>query len=226
MLGSSTRSAVTHRPHYSEMRIGIISESPTDLALASALLNRVAASRAGVQWPLQTDNTVERIGIRQGGHGQVLKALKKLKKLLNDSPFSDYSLILVLVDRVPAALRKHFTKEVRGDDRFVLGIAIKEIEAWWLADRLNVLAWLQLTNEDIEDHRYGAPQYNSEQDEDPKCTLDEITNTSTAVGTRYGGGNLGLAREFSLLWKDSARLGQMELHCPEGFAPFCRDAER
>jgi len=208
------------------MKIGIISESPIDLALVSALLSRIAISRAGIAWPLQTDNTIERIGIRQNGHGQVLKALKKLKTLINDGPFSEYSLFIVLVDQVPAGIRRRFEREVRGNARLVFATAIREIEAWWLADRASVLAWLRLTEADITTHRYGMAAYNAERDHNPKDTLDQITNISTAVQTRYDGGNVGLAREFSSIWKDSARLDQIEISCGAGFAPFCRATTR
>ncbi len=204
------------------MRIGILCEGPIDLELVSALLERIARSRARVNWPLQPGDVIEQVRMRKRGYGQIPKALKLLNPLLHEKPFEGYSLFVIVLDYKTRGTQRSIRRQIRGDHRFLLGIAIREIEAWWLADRRNTLEWLGLDDAPQDGYRYWQDDYNPERDDDPKRTLDELTQLSSRVDATYGGGNVGLAREFASLWTDRAELRQIETQCRQGFAPFCR----
>lgn len=206
------------------MRIGILCEGPIDLELVSALLQRIARSRARVSWPLQPRDVIEQVRMRKRGYGQIPEALKRLKPLLHEEPFEGYSLFVIILDYKTRGTQRSIRRQIKGDHRFLLGIAIREIEAWWLADRRNTLEWLGLNNGPQLSYRYWRHNYNPERDDDPKRTLDELTQLSSRVDATYSGGNVGLAREFASLWADRAELRQIEIHCSQGFAPFCRRA--
>ena len=69
-----------------------------------------------------------------------------------------------------------------------------------------------------------ALQRRAERDPHPKKTLNELTEASEAVDSVYGEGNTAMAIAFAELWRDHARLGDIEAQCPQGFRPFCRHA--
>jgi hypothetical protein len=127
--------------------------------------------------------------------------------------------------RTPTASEYEVRRLIAGTHLFVIGIAIEEIEAWWLADRRNTLAWTGLQGEPPGQLEYLRQGYSPEGDQDPKRTLDELTNASPLLELRYGRGNAGLAFEFAdRYWSDGADLGAIEIGCPHGFAPFCNEA--
>jgi hypothetical protein len=111
---------------------------------------------------------------------------------------------------------------IQGKSLFVLGIAIEEVEAWWLADRNSTLTWLGLSDCSDSNYRYWGHRYTAERDGDPKRTLDELTDLSPLLDQRYGHGNRQLAADFADIWRDSAKLNAIEQQCPKGFSPFCR----
>ena len=72
-------------------------------------------------------------------------------------------------------MQEEIRQLIAGHARFVMGVAIEEIEAWWLADRRNTLAWAHLVPRPPAHCRYAAADYHAESDPDPKATLDELT---------------------------------------------------
>jgi hypothetical protein len=205
------------------MRVGLICEGPIDVALVRALVKRIGESQAKIRWPVQPRNIFEEVRFRQGGFGQIAKAVKHLIPLLDTEHYRKFTLMVVVLDqkRTASAIRE-VKKLIRGNERFVLGIAIREIEAWWLGDREQTLEWLDLDDESRPEYRFWLRKYNSERDDEPKRTLDELTELSPTCDRRYGKGNTDLAREFANTWQHNARVGQMAGHCRKGFAPFLR----
>jgi len=205
-------------------KVGIIVEGSIDEILVPPLLERIARDRAGFTWPTIPDDLADIIPIRKRGHGGVLDAVRRLVRCLSDIPLTEYAFFIILLDSPPAAVHRRLRRLTQGKPRFVLGIAIREIEAWWLADRRNTLAWLRLDEEPRGKARYWAASYKPENDHHPKRTLDELTVLAPELDQHYGHGNTELAREFAEdYWRGSAELDAMERSCPRGFRPFCRD---
>ena len=203
-------------------RIGIIAEGPIDNVLLPALLERIARDRAGFDWPLAPDDVAQVFQIRKRGHRGVLETVRKLIAALSNEVY-DYSFYVILLDRRTHQVQKEIRKLVTGHDRFVLGIAIEEIEAWWLADRRNTLAWAELLDQLPGHCRYAQAKYQSERDDAPKKTLDELTRHSARFDRTYGEGNLDMAREFAEdYWRELAHLDDLRAHCPQGYVPFER----
>jgi hypothetical protein len=202
------------------MKIGLVCEGSIDEALIAALLKRIATERVGIHWPVRPFDVFQRINVRRGGHGQIPKAIRRLKIVMGQGPLWDVELFVIVLDHGTRATERSVRREIRGNLRFVLGIAIQEVEAWWLADRRSTLNWLDLSSHEIEDLRYGKRNYNAERDTKPKVTLNELTVQSEAVATRYGDGNFDLASSFAELWQHSADLDQMVVQCPRGFSRF------
>jgi len=201
-------------------RIGIIAEGPIDHALLPALLERIARDRADYDWPLAPDDVAQVFQIRKRGHGGVLETVRRLISALSSQVY-DYSFYVILLDRRTRQVQMEIRRLVSRHDRFVLGIAIEEIEAWWLADRRNTLAWVDLVERLPDDCRYAQGKYQSERDDDPKKTLDELTRHSARFDRTYGEGNLDMAREFAEdYWRPFAHLDDLRVHCPRGYAPF------
>lgn len=205
-------------------KVGIIAEGPIDYILLPVLLERIAHDRASFTWPTMPDDLTEIIPTRKRGYGGVLKAVQRLVDCLSQTPLAEYAFFVILLDAPPSRVRRRVRQLIGGNPRFVLGIAIREIEAWWLADRRNTLAWLRLDEEPRGKARYWAASYKPENDRHPKRTLDELTVLAPELDQHYGHGNTELAREFAEdYWRDSAELDAMESSCPRGFRPFCRD---
>ena len=203
-------------------RVGVIAEGPIDHALLSPLLQRIAHDRAEYAWPVSGDDVGPMIRMRKRGAGGVLEAVRTLVKALRGlQQFSSQAFFVIVLDRRTHAEQRQIGKLVRGDHRFVMGVAIEEIEAWWLGDRSATLGWLRLAEGDVHALSYGKERYKAERDRDPKGTLDELTRASGAVESVYGrNGNLSLAREFAETWSDAADLDAIEQQCPRGFRPF------
>ena len=160
--------------------------------------------------------------MRRRGHGGVLKAVERLVSCLVANPMSEYAFFVVVVDSGPEGVLRRLRRLVRANPRLVLGIAVREIEAWWLADRRNTLAWLELERQPDGTARYWAKGYSPERDRRPKTTLDELTLRAPRLEQHYGDGNTELAREFAEdYWGKSAELDAIAASCPRGFAPFC-----
>jgi hypothetical protein len=201
-------------------KIGIIAEGPIDHALLPPLLERIATDRAQFRWPLTAEDVAQVFPIRKRGHGGVLETVRSLVKALDASQF-DHACFIILLDRRTRAVQEEVLKLIRGKDRFVLGIAGEEIEAWWLGDRTNTLAWSGLRNALPPDCCYAGARYQAEKDDNPKNTLDELTRLSERFDRYYGEGNLDLAVEFAEdYWRPGARLDEIATQCPEGFGRF------
>jgi hypothetical protein len=200
-------------------KVGIIVEGSTDLELLPALLSRIAES-VGLDWPVQGEDVGEVLFIRKAGFGGVLEKVRALVQTLDAAGF-DHDFYIILLDRKTRPAQEEVRRLIGGRPRFVLGIAIEEIEAWWLADRANTLAWAQL--EAVPPGcRYGARGYHAESDDDPKRTLDEITRLAVCFDRVYGLGSTELAAEFAWVygWYQNAHLDAIAAGCAEGFRPF------
>jgi hypothetical protein len=205
-------------------KVGIITEGPTDEILLSALLERIARVRAGFNWPTIPDDLGEIVPVRKRGHGGVLDALRRIVSFLAANPPTNHAFFIILLDYRTEHVQAEVRRLIRGNEFFVLGISIHEIEAWWLADRRNTLTWLGLSAESNENLNYFQDGYSSERDPRPKATLDSLTLLSPHLDQRYGSGNTALARDFAgNIWKDYAELDAIENECVRGFRPFCHE---
>lgn len=203
-------------------KIGIITEGLVDDLLLPALLERIARDRASFTWPVMPDDLGEIIPLRKRGHGGVVEAVRKVVIHLEQHPPTNHAFFVILLDRRTRQAQEAVKRLIRGKSLFVLGIAIEEMEAWWLADRHSTLNWLGLSDCSDSSCRYWGRRYKAEGDDDPKRTLDELTYLSPLLDQRYGRGNKQLAADFAELWQNSARLNAIEQQCPEGFQPFCQ----
>jgi len=147
-------------------------------------------------------------------------AIRQLVAVL-DSGFYERYFFVILLDRRTVPVQEEVAKLIRGKHRFVLGVAIEEIEAWWLGDRTNTLKWSGLKSNALAHCVYGDGRYQAERDPKPKTTLDELTRHSVQFGVCYGDGNLDLATQFAEdYWRRDARLDEITTQCPRGFARF------
>lgn len=201
-------------------KIGIIAEGTIDHVLLPPLLSRIAEDKAGLKWPVLMEDVAEFFPVRKRGHGGVLDAIHRLLEVL-DTSFYEHAFFIILLDRRTQAVQTDVARLIRGKQRFVLGIAIEEIEAWWLGDRTNTLKWSGLSIKAVATCDYGVRSYHAERDRSPKTTLDELTRLSTRLTARYGDGNLDLASEFAEdFWRSNARLQEISTQCARGFGKF------
>jgi hypothetical protein len=201
-------------------KVGIIAEGAIDHALLPALLARIATDKALFTWPVTAGDIAEIFPIRKRGHGGVLETVRALVKALDTEHF-DHACFVILLDRRTRAIQDQVHKLIREKDRFVLGTAREEIEAWWLGDRTNTLAWSGLKNRLPPHCCYAASRYQAERDATPKKTLDELTRLSERFDRFYGEDNLDLASEFAEdYWRPGAKLDEIATQCPVGFARF------
>jgi hypothetical protein len=202
-------------------KVGLIAEGGIDEVLLQALIERIAAARAQYAWSVAPAKRITLFPMRKRGAGGVVEATERLIRALETSPFEGYLFFLIVLDSRPRNPVKKVRQLVSGRERFVFGVAIREIEAWWLGDRKSTLQWLQLSALPLN-CAYAAKGYTAEKDREPKRTLDELTRLSRALLSRYRQGNAELAAEFAEQWRSKARLDGIELQCPKGFRPFCR----
>lgn len=204
-------------------KIGVITEGAIDYTLLPALLSRIAKVKVGLTWPVASDDLAELFPIRKTGHGGVLEKIRALVEALDTEHF-DHHCFVILLDRRTRPVQEKIAKLISGRDRFVLGVAIEEIEAWWLGDRTITLAWAELRDTLPENCRYAAQQYQAEADDHPKRTLDELTRVSDRFDRYYGEGNVEMATEFAEnFWKEFAHLDEIGAQCPQGYRPFQRE---
>jgi len=204
-------------------KVAIICEGPIDHVLLAPLLARIAQEKARFRWPVVTDDTAEILPIRKRGFGGVLVKVRALVQLLSREPLG-YDVFVILLDRRTRAVQAEVRRLIGRKQRFVLGIAIEEIEAWWLGDRTNTLAWTGYTSGLPSGCRYADPKYHAEGDGEPKKTLNELTELSDRFERVYGEGDAELARQFAEdHWEHNARLDEIASQCSGGFGRFQRD---
>lgn len=205
-------------------RVGLIGEGAIDRPILGALLQKIATERAGYGWPVDADDLDTRLRIRKTGHGGVVAKLKRLLQIIDAGQDMGCRFYVVVLDnRKLDAVHAEVRKLLGGKAGFVFGVAIQELEAWWLADTGSVLEWLGLTRVELAAAGldYGSDQYHAEKDQTPKATLDTLTRISSAVDSVYGrAGNSELADDFGEYWRDRAQLDIIEHQCPNGFRPF------
>ena len=203
-------------------RVGVICEGPIDVALLAALLHRIAHNKAEYTWPVAASDLDETLRLRTTGHGAVVKKLERIIRVLDRGETSDCRFFVIVLDhkktdKVQQELRALVARRRRS---FILGIAIEEIEAWWLADRSYTLTWLGLTDDDIAGCAYATPDYSPERDSTPKRTLTELTRISERCSRPYGTGDKELAADFAEDWREHASIQVIEHDCARGFEPF------
>ena len=169
-------------------KVGIIAEGSIDHILLRPLLASIATEKARFTWPLNTDDVAEFFPIRKRGHGGVLETVRALVNAL-DTQYFEHACFVILLDRRTRAVQNEVHKLIRGRERFILGTAIEEIEAWWLGDRTSTLAWSGFKVGLPLACRYAAVKYVAEKDDAPKRTLDELTRFSDRFDRYYGDGN-------------------------------------
>jgi hypothetical protein len=153
----------------------------------------------------------------------VLETVRRLVAALSTDVY-DHAFFVILLDRRTRPVQDEIRALIGAHGRFVLGIAIEEIEAWWLADRRNTLEWAGLA-ESLPAHcRYADGRYHAERDDEPKKTLDELTRESDRLDRYYGDGSVELAIEFAEdYWKEFAHLDDIRAQCTQGYRPFEKD---
>ncbi|MBN1554251.1 MAG: hypothetical protein JXA11_05865 [Phycisphaerae bacterium] len=202
-------------------KIGIIAEGPIDHALLPPLLERIAQDRAGYDWPVTSDDVADFFFIRKKGHGGVLEVVRKLVSVLDTKNYK-HAFFVILLDRRTQCVQKEIRRLLKNRNRFALGVAIEEIEAWWLADRENTLKWSGFTRTNLPTGtRYASEAYNAEKDPEPKKTLDELTRISNRFDRFYGVGNMDMATAFAeKYWRENAKLDAIHSGCPKGYGSF------
>jgi hypothetical protein len=201
------------------MKISLITEGDIDRALIPCLLAEIA-KRVGVTWPLTVDEFQE-TQIRKRGFGAVLDGVRLVIEQMEAGTYARPDVLVVVLDhRKTQAVVDEIRRLTRSMDWIAIGIAVEEIEAWWLADQNQVLAWLEISREDARRVGY-SESYSPERDHDPKQTLHLLTQASNKILFNYGRGSVTLAEEFAdVAWKNWADLESMVFKCPRGFAPF------
>jgi len=204
------------------MKVGLITEGAIDQALLPPLIAAMA-HREGVTWPINFEDDLHVIRIRKSGHGGVLEKVRAVCAAVRDGLYTRPDILVIVLDKKKTESCQDEVKElIRGLDWVVFGIAVEEIEAWWLADQEQVLGWLQLSRDRASRLGYDF-EYSPEYDENPKLMLDKLTAESDAVNYRYHGGNLSLAKEFcDVAWSNGVDLERIRGRCAMGFAPFMR----
>ena len=150
----------------------------------------------------------------------MLEAVRKLVSVL-DTEYFDHAFFVILLDRRTRAVRARVRRLLRNRHRFAMGVAIEEIEAWWLGDRENTLSWSGLAGCLPSDAKYARKDYQAEADDEPKKTLDELTRLSVRFDRCYGQGNVELALEFAEdYWRKHAKLDAIRIQCPQGYGQF------
>lgn len=205
-------------------KVGLITEGPIDQALLPPLLSRIAQVRVGFTWPVRADDLDRTLHIRSTGHGGVLEKVRRLVQVLDDPDLRatfDHACFVIVLDRRTRAVQEEVRQLISGRDRFVMGVAIEEVEAWWLGDRKNTLAWAELDEPLRGLLRYAAQSYHAESDDAPKRTLSELTEEATRFDSVYGEGDVEMASEFAeRYWQDFARLDDIRGQCSQGFGRF------
>jgi len=154
-------------------KIGIIAEGPIDHCLLPALLHRIAQDRTDYTWPLNAEDISEVFFIRKRGHGGVLETVRRLVAALETEVY-DHAFFVVLLDRRTRPVQEEINRLLENRGRFVLGIAIEEIEAWWLGDRQNTLTWCGLQDKLPDECRYAQDTFRAGSPvAGPKCPKNQ-----------------------------------------------------
>lgn len=201
------------------MRISLITEGDIDRALVPCVLKAIA-ERRGITWPLQVSDYQE-AHIRKRGYGAVLEAVRNVIKEMEAGRYTKPDILVIVLDsRKTADTVREIRRLVRAIDWVVIGIAVEEIEAWWLADRNQVLAWLDISTDDASNAGY-PDTHAPEKDQEPKNTLHKLTEISEKVLFNYGRGSVQLAEDFAdSAWQNFVDIESMKFKCPRGFTPF------
>jgi len=225
------------------MKVLLIREGEIDDILIPPLITLIAAEN-GIRFPLNFRDDF-RIRYQTGsGFGSVVSAVSRIAAALSKDPEAvrrSFHKVVVLLDgKGTLSARQQIQALIAPYPEFMIGVAVKEVEAWVLADRAHVIEWLNPNRERCADCRFWQRGYQPEQDPDPKMTLDRLVACSTE--SDYSRWGTGAAAEFvERFWKGTdaadwevnvanwvgrADLNGMTAGCPNGFGAFYRDMIR
>lgn len=219
------------------MKMLLIREGEIDDILIPPLVTLIASENA-IHFPLNFQKDIRTKYQKGQGFGSVKNAVERIVAALNSDPeavYKEFRKIVVILDSkgTPAA-QQEIRQLIADRPEFLIGIAVKEVEAWVLADRENVIQWLGVQQRDCPTCRFWQSSYRPERDPDPKETLDLLIQSSDR--TDYDRWSTGAATEFIELywkgthysndevnvtnWRGRANLSGMRQRCPQGFSPF------
>ncbi|TCP55947.1 hypothetical protein EV586_103606 [Tumebacillus sp. BK434] len=219
------------------MKVAFLGEGEIDDILLPPLITTIAKNKADVQWPLHFSADIRKnVGFGMG-FGEVKVAVRKLVEALDADPAAfrkNFDYVIVLLDGARTTEAQNEIRElIEGKNEFIFGLAIKEVEAWILADRDHVIEWLGIGRRDCPTCRFWQAGYSPERDPDPKETLTQLLQASDSD---YDVWCSGAAEEFvdeywkgTFLpddriemrdWSGKADLQTMAERCPYGYRPF------
>ena len=216
------------------MRVAFIGEGNIDEVLIPPLITTLAKTNH-INWPIDFSNDIRRPFGR--GFGGVTSTVRDIIAALKVAPVTikkQYQYFIVLIDgRGTSVSQAEIQKMIEGHEEFVYGIAIKEVEAWVLADRDHLIEWLGIEKKGFPTCRFWDNGYQPESDPDPKRTLSELLQASEhefdvwCVGAAEDfiekyckGTDFTDARINMDNWQGNANLLLMAQKCPKGFRPF------
>lgn len=214
------------------MRVAFIGEGNMDEVLIPPLITTIAKINQ-INWPIDFNNDITRPFRR--GFGGVTSTVRRIIAALEEDPVTikkQYQYFIVLIDGRGTS-QTEIRRMIEGHEEFVWGIAIKEVEAWVLADRDHLIEWLGIEKKDCPSCRFWNKGYQPENDPDPKQTLSELLQASDhefdvwCVGAaedfieKYWKGTDFSDERISMdNWQGKANLFLMTEKCPKGFRPF------
>ncbi|OMF65944.1 hypothetical protein MKY66_00985 [Paenibacillus sp. FSL R5-0766] len=219
------------------MKVLLIREGEIDDILIPPLITTIAISN-NIHWPLDFNADIRKEFQKGTGFGSVKSAVQRLTEAYDKDPELINKLfnkvIIILDGKGTKAAQDEIKKMIKNRENFMLAIAIKEVEAWVLADRDHVIEWLKVSKNDCPNCRFWEKGYQPENDHDPKQTLSELVSSSDI--SEYDYWATGAANDFiEQYWKGTnysnedvnvnnwmgrANLLQMKEKCPRGFGVF------
>ena len=217
------------------MNVAFIGEGDLDDILIPPLVTTLAKEN-GIEWPVYFKQDIRSVFPRATGFGGVKEGVRKIVEAIEKSPDimkKRYHKYIVLLDEKTEETQREILNLIDGKADFMLGIAIKEIESWVLADRDHVIEWLGINKQDCPELSFWSASYRAETDPDPKKTLDQLLKFSKS---EYDTWCKAAAIDFvEKYWKNSflpderiemdewdGKLNstQMKHQCPVGFVSF------
>jgi hypothetical protein len=208
------------------MKIEFICEGPIDSVLLKPLISAIAKI-SGVSWPVNPSEDLQTSYIRKSGFGGVQKRIEAILKMISKGIYARPDILVIAIDHYKTENVREIIKDLIAElDFCVLAIPVQEIEAWWLGDRMQVLAWSGLNENFASKIGYG-PGFSPESILKPKVLLNKITEISDRIQCIYGNdGSLEVAEDFvDLAWNQQVNLESIKFNCPQGFVPFFEDIE-
>jgi hypothetical protein len=202
------------------MKVYFVVEGEIDAILLSAIVRQVAKT-VGVRWPVIPEWDKKTISVRKTGHGGALEKVRRIASDYCSGIYERPDILIVMIDhRKTEEARSEIAELCRNLDFVILAFPKEEIEAWWLGDRQQVLAWLNLSERTATSLGY-HPGISTEGMLDPKSVLSSLTAESDSVDQIYGNGNIYLAEDFvENAWSNHINIHEVISSCPLFFRRF------